>query len=197
MTMDRAVRLWFLALYAFGIMGFLSNVWRIRRDRPAFERQIGPLPEVGALVAWFVPPLILLSEIGKMPIEQPILRAFGVGLSLYAEIVVVWTVRTLGRLLIPGLAVYRDHVLVTSGPFRWLRHPMYSGALALWLGAALGTLNWLLLALWPLLVVGVVRELPTEEGMLRAKFGAAYEAYAAQTGRLLPRLRGRRKSPRS
>jgi protein-S-isoprenylcysteine O-methyltransferase Ste14 len=197
MTMDRALWWWFLALYAQGIIGFLGNVLRIRRERPAFEQQIGPLPEVGAFVAWFVPPLILLSGIGKMAIDQPILRALGVGLSLYALIVVAWTIRTLGRLLIPGLAVFRDHVLVTSGPFRWLRHPLYSGGLALWLGAALGTLNWLLLALWPLFVAAILRELPTEEGMLRAKFGAAFEAYAAQTGRLLPRLRGRRKSPRA
>lgn len=51
-TMDRVLRFWFLALYGFGIIGFISNVWRIRRDRPAFEQQIGPLPEVGALVAW-------------------------------------------------------------------------------------------------------------------------------------------------
>jgi hypothetical protein len=70
MTMDRALRLWFLALYTFGLVGFLSNVWRIRRGRPAFEQQIGPLPEIGAVVAWFVPPLILLSGIGKMAIEQ-------------------------------------------------------------------------------------------------------------------------------
>jgi protein-S-isoprenylcysteine O-methyltransferase len=193
--MDRALRLWFLALYAIGIVGFLSNVLRIRRHRPAFEQQIGPLPEVGALVAWFLPPLIILSGVGRMTIEQPIVRVLGVVLSLYSQIMVAWTVRTLGRHLIPGLAVFRDHVLVTSGPFRWVRHPLYSGALALWLGAGLGTLNWLLLALWPLFVAAIIRELPTEERMLRAKFGAPYEAYAARTGRLLPRLWGRRSPP--
>ncbi|HEY9506940.1 MAG TPA: isoprenylcysteine carboxylmethyltransferase family protein [Gemmatimonadales bacterium] len=192
--MDHALRLWFLALYALGIAGFLGNVLRIRRARPVFEQQIGPLPEVGALVAWFIPPLILLSGVGTMAMEQPILPVIGVGLSLYSQIMVAWTVRTLGRLLIPGLAVFPDHVLVTSGPFRWVRHPLYSGALALWLGTALGTLNWLLLALWPLFVAVIIRELPTEERMLRAKFGAPYEAYAAQTGRLVPRLWGRRSS---
>ncbi len=64
------------------------------------------------------------------------------------------------------------------------------GALALWLGAALGTLNWLLLVLWPLFALAIIRELPAEERMLRAKFGPAYEAYEARTGRLLPRLWG-------
>ena len=118
----------------------------------------------------------------------------GVALSLCALIVVAWTVRTLGRQLIPGLAILPDHVLITAGPYRWLRHPMYSGALALWLGAALGTLNWLLLAIWPMLVFGVRSGLPKEEAMLRDKFGAQYDAYEGRTGRLLPRLGGRRPS---
>jgi protein-S-isoprenylcysteine O-methyltransferase len=186
--MDRALRLWFLVLYAFGIVGFLGNVWRIRRGRPAFEKQIGPLPEMGALVAWFLPPVILLWGIGRLAIDQPVLRVLGVALSLYSQIIVLWTVRTLGRHLIPGLAVFPDHVLVTSGPFRWVRHPLYSGALALWLGAALGTLNWLLLALWPLFVAAIIGELPKEERMLRDKFGTAYEAYESRTGRLVPKL---------
>jgi protein-S-isoprenylcysteine O-methyltransferase len=187
--MDRALRLWFLSTVCVRHCGFLGNVWRIRRGRPAFEQQIGPLPEMGALVAWFLPPIILLWGIGRLAIEQPILRVLGIALSLYSQIMVLWTVRTLGRHLIPGLAVFRDHVLVTSGPFQWVRHPLYSGALALWLGAALGTLNWLLLALWPLFVAAIIRELPKDERMLRDKFGAAYEAYEVRTGRLVPKLR--------
>ena len=163
------------------LLGCLADVLRICRDRPAFEQQIGPLPEVGALVAWFIPPLMLLSGVGTMAIEQPILRVFGVGLSLYSQIMVVWTVRTLGRPLTHswGSRYTMTMLLVTSGPFRWVRHPLYSGALALWLGAALGTLNWLLLVLWPLFAAAIIRELPTEERMLRAKFGAPYEDRSA------------------
>ena len=194
MTADRAIRIWFLVLYGIDVVGFLSTVARVRRERPVFERQIGPLPEIGALVAWLVPPVILISGIGRLSVELPIVRAIGIALSLYAVTVVAWTARSLGRHLIPGLAVLPNHVLITSGPFRWLRHPMYSGGLSLWLGAALGTLNWLLLALWPLLLFIVVRELPKEEAMLRDKFGSAYAAYEAQTGRLLPKLWGRRAS---
>ncbi len=188
--MQQTLRLWFLVLYAMGVVGFLSNVMRIRRSRSTFEKQIGPLPPVDALIAWLVPPLLLLSGIGDLLSERPILRMLGVGLSLYYIILLSWTVRTLGRFLVPGLAVYSDHELVTSGPFRWVRHPLYSSALALWLGAALGTLNWLLLALWPLLLAAVLSDLPREEGMLRDKFGTAYDAYAARTGRLIPRIRG-------
>jgi len=48
---------------------------------------------------------------------------------------------------------------------------------ALWLGAALGTLNWLLLALWPIILAALSEGARTEEEMLRRKFGSAYDAY--------------------
>ncbi len=63
--------------------------------------------------------------------------------------------------------------------------------MALWLGAALGTLNWLLLALWPLLLAGVFISSRDEEELLREKFGTTYETYAARTGRLIPKVWGR------
>jgi protein-S-isoprenylcysteine O-methyltransferase Ste14 len=76
----------------------------------------------------------------------------------------------------------------TGGPYRFVRHPAYSGDLALWLGCALGTMNALLLALWPLYLLGARLEAIREEGILEAHFGAAYRDYAARTGRLVPRL---------
>jgi hypothetical protein len=52
-----------------------------------------------------------------------------------------------------------------------VRHPLYSAVMALWLGAALGTLNWLLLALSPLGVAALFMSTCAEEGLLRARFG--------------------------
>lgn len=85
--------------------------------------------------------------------------------------------------------IFPDHTLVTAGPYHFVRHPIYSAVLALWLGAALGTLNWLLLALWPLMVGAVLGQARTEEEVLRAKFGEAYDGYAGRTGRLVPGFR--------
>ena len=51
---------------------------------------------------------------------------------------------------------------------------------ALWLGAALRTLNWLLLAPWPVILAALRKGARTEEEMLRRKFGSAYDAYAAR-----------------
>lgn len=99
--------------------------------------------------------------------------------------------RTLGRFAVPGAGIFRDHKLITSGPFQFVRHPLYSAAITLWLGAGLGTLNWLLLVLWPVFVA-IVIFVPVrhEEELLHEKFGTDYEEYAQQTGRLIPRFWG-------
>jgi protein-S-isoprenylcysteine O-methyltransferase Ste14 len=70
-----------------------------------------------------------------------------------------------------------------------VRHPAYSGDLALWLGSALGTLNVVLLVLWPLYVLGATMQAHLEDGLLEAKFGEEYRRYAIRVGRFLPRIR--------
>jgi protein-S-isoprenylcysteine O-methyltransferase Ste14 len=52
----------------------------------------------------------------------------------------------------------------------------------------LGNLNWLLIALWIPLVAAKTIQARAEEELLHAKFGSAYEAYAQQTGRFIPKL---------
>ena len=64
----------------------------------------------------------------------------------------------------------------------------YLSDLALWLGAALATVNVLLFALWPVSALGTYFQTRQEDELLASKFGAAYEAYAGQTRRLVPRF---------
>ena len=190
--MTDGLRIWFLVLYAIGIITLLIKFVPTRDRAKAAERRIEDsrrlLPMVFLPVDWFVPPLILLSGIVQLSATWPLIRILGFALTLYALVILAWVPRVLGRFLVPQAAVFPDHVLVTAGPFRFLRHPSFSGALALWLGTALGTLNWLLLALWFLLVVGKTIQARTEEELLRTKFGSAYEAYTRQTGRFIPKI---------
>ncbi len=191
-VMTDGLRIWVLSLYAIGIMVLLIKFIPIRHRRVIVEKQIVDsrrlLPMICLPVDWLVPPLIILSGAGKIVAGWPMLRVLGFGLSLYALAILVWVPRVLGRFLIPQAAVFPDHVLVTSGPFRFLRHPSFSGALALWLGAALSTLNWLLLVLWLPLVAAKTIQARAEEELLHAKFGSVYEEYARKTGRFIPKF---------
>jgi hypothetical protein len=76
MTIEQTLWVWFLLNYALGIAGFLRNVVRVGRYRAVFEVQIGHLPPVDALIAWLLPPLILLSRAGAISAERPIYSCY-------------------------------------------------------------------------------------------------------------------------
>jgi protein-S-isoprenylcysteine O-methyltransferase Ste14 len=186
--MTDVFRFFFALVYIVGLVFFIALILTFRARRPTVEQRVGPLPAPPAFISWLIPPIILLAGVGDISGGWIPLRALGVALSLYALVVMPWAAGALGASYAPGPAILRDQVLVVAGPFRWVRHPIYSAVIALWLGAALGTINWLLLLLWPVITLGVVKQARAEERLLRGKFGNRYDQYAAATGGLIPRV---------
>ncbi len=186
-----ATRVGFVVLWGLSLVGFSASVTGFRRRRESVEKRVGPLPAPVPVAMHIIALAVLLTGVGTLPGDgsAPWQAARWLGFVLvgYAVVVLPWTVRSLGRFAVPGAGVLRDHVLITSGPFRRIRNPLYSAVLALWLGTALGTLNWLLLLLFPALLAGMLFSARMEEGLLRDKFGASYDAYVERTGRLLPK----------
>ena len=86
-----------------------------------------------------------------------------------------------------------EHQLVTSGPYRWIRHPIYTAYLMNYLAGGLIASN-LVLTFIPLIFFGlmIINRIPREEALMREEFGQDYLDLEARTGRLLPRLGGQR-----
>lgn len=115
-------------------------------------------------------------------------RWVGAGLTLASLLFVTWAFSTLGRNYAPDMVIKKSHTLVTKGPYRWVRHPGYSGYLVLGISLFLLSANWFIGATW--LAVGIVSasRIGEEEAMLIERFGDAYRAYMQRTGRFLPRI---------
>jgi protein-S-isoprenylcysteine O-methyltransferase Ste14 len=115
-------------------------------------------------------------------------RTAGAALAACGVAMLAWVFITLGRNFSMSLVVRRDHVLVTGGPYRWIRHPMYTGFSMFFGGLCLASASWLVgvTAALGFGTVMIVRT-PQEERMLRDRFGEEYEAYRRRTGRFLPR----------
>ena len=100
---------------------------------------------------------------------------------------VVFSQRALGRNVSPTVITYEDHELVTNGPYRWIRNPLYAAGGLIFTGLGLVAASWFLIGAAALAVVLVRLRLPTEEAQLEARFGQEYRDYVSRTGRFLPR----------
>ncbi len=119
------------------------------------------------------------------------LQLLGLVLWLLGMGLAGWATRVLGRFMTVSIQVADDQRLVQEGPYAWVRHPIYTGNVAAALGLALLFLNPLLLGLVVVLAVLASYRGRLEDAFLRTPdaFGERYDAYAARTGRFLPRLR--------
>lgn len=99
-----------------------------------------------------------------------------------------WVFESLGKNITPTVATREQHELVTAGPFRWVRHPLYAIGTTFFASLSVVAANWFMgLASLSVLVMLLVR-LPEEEERLLERFGGEYAEYMERTGRLLPRL---------
>jgi protein-S-isoprenylcysteine O-methyltransferase Ste14 len=86
------------------------------------------------------------------------------------------------------VAIQPGHALVTSGPYRFIRHPSYLGLLIGTLGWALAFRSGVGLVLAALNLVPLIARIRAEEALLYSEFGTAYESYRSRTSRLIPGL---------
>jgi protein-S-isoprenylcysteine O-methyltransferase Ste14 len=106
------------------------------------------------------------------------------GIGLFA-----WAHQALGLNWTAVLAVSEKHALVTSGPYRYVRHPMYTAFFVIGFGFLFLSANALVgvVYLGPLLWMYLSR-FSAEEQMMIERFGERYRQYMKETGRILPRL---------
>jgi protein-S-isoprenylcysteine O-methyltransferase Ste14 len=146
-----------------GVHVFLANL--------ALLMAIAPIRGLGR----FVPALPLVMAAG--------LAAEAMGLSL-----AIWARRVLGRNWSGEITIKVDHQLIRTGPYRLLRHPIYTGLLAMYLGTVLVTGERLAALGLAVAVYAYMRKIRLEEENLRVAFGADYDVYRKTSWALVPGL---------
>jgi protein-S-isoprenylcysteine O-methyltransferase Ste14 len=147
----------------------------------------------------FVP--LTLAALGGMALGQLVARraglalpgpgwwpvALGMAVFTLGLFLRAWAVRELGRFFKFTVVVQADHRVVDTGPYRLIRHPSYTGLLAIELGLGIMLGTWLSIpaCLLPPLVAFAIRLL-TEERVLARELGEPYRDYMARTRRLIP-----------
>lgn len=111
----------------------------------------------------------------------------GLILILGGIVIRIFSIHTLGRFFSVNLGIENNHEVVRAGPYKYIRHPSYTGSLLSFFGMGLSFNNWVSLAIifLPVLITFIYR-INVEENLLLTQFGSEYKAYMDQTKRLIP-----------
>jgi len=173
-------------------------VWRLywiasARDVKVTARQESVASRASHIAPLFVGVVLLALPTGRAALlaERILPRSpagywIGVALIILGLSFAVWARRHIGRNWSATVTVKTDHVLVRTGPYGWVRHPIYTGLLTAILGTAIARGE--LRGVWALALctAAFVSKLRTEERWMREVFGEEYERYRAAVPALIP-----------
>jgi protein-S-isoprenylcysteine O-methyltransferase Ste14 len=195
-VIETVFRLAFIVILvtAFGISGYFRRRARqsgaIPRSREGgamvLLRLAFALPFFLAMVAYALNPRWMAWAALPLPTAA---RVAGILVGLAMLPLLLWVFRSIGRNISETTLTKSDHELVTHGPYRWVRHPLYSAATVAFVALGVIAANAFIIA-FALVIFGGMALLvvPREEAELSAKFGAAYQDYRRRTGGLFPRF---------
>lgn len=138
-----------------------------------------------SVFAWMMNPRWMEWSSVSLPVS---LRWAGVIALLTGAALLVWTFRTLGTNLTDTVVTRQTHTLVVNGPYRWIRHPLYSSAGLFIVAMSLIAANWFFFVAGVALLSILIARTRIEEQNLVARFGDSYQRYMERTGRFVPRL---------
>ena len=177
----------------------ISSYFRRKADRDTGEkisRRVDGTPmmtviRLGGLILWLSPFVYLVNPAwmawSKIGLPDWV-RWLGVFIGILCIAGVYWLFSSIGSGISPTSATRKQHSLVTSGPYRWVRHPLYTVGSSMFV--AFGTMadTWFIMALGVLAFILMAIRTPKEEANLIEKFGDEYREYMKRTGAFLPKF---------
>lgn len=175
-------------LVIFGLLEFRVRL-RSRLDREGARADRGSYALVYVTVAGALAGGFVLAGWHAAAINGLRWPMFVVGVILIAAGIVIrqWSVVLLGRFFTVDVRVHAGQTVVDSGPYRWIRHPSYTGLLITLAGVGLALGNWASLALLVLVpTAALIVRIRVEERALLEGLGEPYRRFAEHRARLIP-----------
>lgn len=166
---------------------FLTVTRRAKRDATSWDRH-------SLTIIWMI--CLIGIVLGIFAADQlpgcrlPSTKVIGwvaLGLFILGLVLRWYSIIHLGRFFTVNVAISSDHRVVDTGPYRWVRHPSYSGSLLAMFGLALSLQNWAsLLCIAVSCCAATLWRIHIEEAALVGALGESYRSYMRRTKRLIP-----------
>jgi len=177
----------------------ISSYFRRKADKDTGERisrNVDGTPmmlfiRIFGMVLWLSPLVYLINPqwMAWSSLSLPEwARWLGVGIGVLCTMGIYWLFSSIGSGISPTSATRREHKLSTSGPYRWVRHPLYTIGSTFYISFGIISANWFIALMGILSFITMAIRTPKEEANLTEKFGDEYREYMKRTGRFLPKL---------
>ncbi len=193
----RHLILWVWAAWAlYWVVSAIGNKATRRRESLG-SRLAYALPLVlgAALLAWRGAPWAALLSLRLWP-RSILLYWLGLAVLVTGLAFSVWARVHLGRNWSGTVTVKEDHELIRSGPYGYVRHPIYTGILTGVIGTVICSATARAALALLIIAVALIRKLRTEEARMRETFPGQYEQYCEQVPALVPCTRLKRSAAR-
>lgn len=161
-----------------------------RREEGLASKVAGVLGSIGfvSLIVYAVKPNWLTWAHLDLPLW---LRWLGIAIALIGFALLQWSQNTLGKNWSDTPRMMQEQSLITTGPYQYIRHPIYTAFILILGSTLLISSNWLIGLAWTgMTVLEVFSRIGFEENLMLEYFGDQYRNYRKKTGRLFPRLSG-------
>jgi protein-S-isoprenylcysteine O-methyltransferase Ste14 len=147
------------------------------------RRLVWRLTSIGYNIAW----IPVIFDFGRMVILGGWLTWVGVAIMISGVVFRQYAIAFLGKFFTATIQIKKDHELIQTGPYRFIRHPSYLGILIMSLGLGIAMANWISLILCIVLpAIGLMQRIQFEEKELEQHFGKQYQDYRKNTWRVIP-----------
>lgn len=155
------------------------------KDKPKTYLQTLPLV-LSTITLVFL--IISVFQIGTFEyrIDNQTLRIIGLCFYIIFSWVQIWAFKVLGDNYSQDIAIKKDHKLVTSGPFKIIRHPQYLSQMLMDLGGAVATLSFILAPLALIQIPFLLMRASFEDELLEKHFGENFRSYKKKSGMIFP-----------
>ncbi len=178
----------YLSLFVGVVGGAFSTGRRDKVNPGRVKAKYGRKDSIGLTLTPFISLFLSLwfgyYSVGLLPSWSYYL---GITLSILGVMLSVWAVRTLGRYMTFGVTIYNDQKVVKGGPYRFVRHPVYTASFLIFTGMGFAVQSWLaalMIAIW--FAASVAYRLVHEEKALVASLGEEYISYSRRVKRFIP-----------
>lgn len=176
-----------------GIRGLYEHRAKGSRSNVELSDTLGNVLLVPVGISSLLLPLVYIftTWLSFFDYELPVFARWIGIVILVAALILFWRAHEdLGRNWSATLRIKEDHILITNGVYRYVRHPMYSAIFAWDIAQGMLLQNWL--AGWSAFLTFLVlylHRISKEEEMMSKRFGPEYAEYKKRSGRLIPRIR--------